>query len=229
MGPILGGNPYLRYSSAVKITCDGNSLTNGHGDGTPYPTQLAALSPLSGAVTVANLGISGQVTEAMTSSAADVNAEYVAGKTNVLIAWEGINSLNNSDTPRQAADAMWAYIAARLALHPDYLVMLMIAPPRQLGVSEANDIAFNALTDQYNVILKNEWRANGVKFLLDIRQAGSFLNLPDYTRATFAASGAQGWWAPAEVGTNGLTHYSTQGYGAVAQMVATALRRMPRR
>lgn len=228
MGPLSLGLARLWFDNTVKITCDGNSLTDGHGDGTPYPTQLAALAPLNGAVAISNVGISGQITTAMASSAADVNGAYVAGKTNVLIAWEGLNSLQLV-TPRQAADDMNAYIAARLALHPDYLVMLLTCPPRQYGNSEAEDIAKNALIEQYNTYLRAEYRSWGVKVLMDVRQTGSFLNLPDYTRATFAASGAAGWWAAAEIGTNNLTHYSTQGYAAIAQMVATALRRMPRR
>lgn len=232
MGPILGGTPFIRYGSGVKICCDGNSLTESHGSGTPYPTQLAALAPLNGLVTVVNTGISGQTTQNMIDSAADVEAAYDATKTNILVCMEGTNSIYNGRTAAQAASDMGNYIAARLAAQPARKIILLTCTPRQLGVSDADNAVQNAIIDAYNVILRSNYLAYGAKLLVDLRQPGSpwsAANFPDYTTATFNASAAGGWWAAAEVGTGGLTHFSTTGYGAMAQMVATALRRLPRR
>lgn len=232
MGPILGGVARMKYDSGVKICCDGNSLTESYGSGTPYPTQLAALAPLNGAVSVSNTGISGQHTFQMTANASDVEATYDATKRNILIAWEGLNSIESGGlSARAAADDMHTYITARLAAHPDRQIILLTCPPREIG-DEAADIALNTRIDAYNVILRNEYRSWGVKVLVDIRQPGSpwsVANFPDYTQATFAVSAAAGWWRSAEIATHMLCHYSTQGYGAIAAMVAAGLRKLPRR
>lgn len=226
MGPILGGVARMKFDGNVKITCDGNSLTQGANTGTPYPTQLVLLAPLNGLIACANVGIFGQTTKQMISAAADVEAGYEVGKTNILVAWEGVNNLS-AYTPRESANDMAAYIAARLASHPDWKVVLITCPPRQVGGSEAADIAMNALIDEYNGYLRNEYKSWGVKVLVDIRQPGSPWAFPNYTRDTFNASVAAGWWAAGEADNH--IHYSTQGYGAVASMVAEGLKKLPRR
>ncbi len=226
---LMSGVAKLRYSSAVKIVCDGNSLTHSYNTGTPYPQQLAALAPLSAAVTVVNRGISGQSTSQMTSDATDVEGHYDAAKTNLLVVLEGTNSLQ-SNSAAVAAEHMRLYIAARLAAQPTRMILLITCPPRQLVSStEAADITFNTTKiDAYNEILRANWRAWGVKVLVDIRVPGSPFNLPGYTRADFNASQAtDGIWAAAEV--NAYTHLSTAGYAALAAMVAAGLRRMPAR
>lgn len=224
----MSGVARLRYSSAVKIVCDGNSLTHSYNSGTPYPQQLAALAPLSGAVSVINRGISGQSTATMTADASDVEGHYDAAKKNVLIVLEGTNSLG-SNSAVVAAEHMRLYFVDRIAAQPTRLNMLITCPPRQVaGGTEAGDLVFNAKVDAYNDILRANWRAWGVKVLVDIRVPGSPFNLPGYTRAHFNASQAtDGIWAAGEV--NAYTHLSTAGYGVLAAMVAAGLRRMPAR
>jgi lysophospholipase L1-like esterase len=226
-GPILSGSPFQRYSAAtVNVVCDGNSLTQGVGAlSSPYPSQLGAMDPLKGLVNVTNLGVSGQTTGQMTSAATDVDGAWVSGKTNILIAWEGTNSITGGQrTAAQAAQEMTDYIAARQAVQP-WIVVLMTCLPRQAG-TEAASATLNATLDAYNALLKANYKTMGARAIVDVRQAGGPFAFADYLDATFTAAAATGLWASGE---SPHVHLSGAGYFKVAQMVAAVLKRLPRR
>lgn len=232
MGPILGGLPRLKYSDATaNIVCDGNSLVSGQG-GTPWPTQIRSLAPLNGVVNVTNVGQPGQTTRQMNgldssyTGVGDVDGAWVAGKTNVLILWEGTNSIcNTGETGAQAASDMVDYITARQATHK-WMVVLLTCIPRQAG-SAAATLDQNARLDAYNAILAGTYRQMGARILVDVRGSGSPFAFADYSDATFAAAGSSGYWASGEDG--GHIHLSTAGYAYIATIVAAALKRLPAR
>lgn len=228
IGPIMGGVTRLKYSaSSVNVVFDGNSLTAGVGGG-PYTSYVASMAPLNGVVTVTNCGINGQTTAAM-MSASDVDGAWAAGKTNILVAWEGTNSIaGGGSTAQQAATDMASYIAARQGAHP-WTVLLLTCLPRQSGAGQQQTTDLNAALDAYNAILRSTYRTMGARMLVDIRASGSPFNLADYQMATFeaAASAANTLWAAGETGQH--IHLSNAGYFQVAQMVADALKRLPAR
>lgn len=111
-----------------KIVCAGNSLTYGTGTTTPatdaYPAQLASLITSRGytsfQTSITNVGISGRTTAQMITDATtlvDPLRDSPTWPMNILIAWEGTNSIAQSGlTAVQAGDAMKTYCAARRAL-----------------------------------------------------------------------------------------------------------------
>ena len=99
MGPAFLGRPRIKFGSNWNIVCDGNSLVAGYGAASAvnaFPTRLVKLAPLSNGgvatypdskhgtsdkgVTVSNVGISGQTTQAMTADMSDVNAAFTSGR-----------------------------------------------------------------------------------------------------------------------------------------------------
>ncbi len=135
------------------IVFDGNSLTTGaHIDDSNqfYPTRLAAMMPL---FTGNDMAVAGQTTEAMvTRYPGSVSVLYNgAASRNVIVAWEGINSLTRGfdgisipDTPAQAYATMASYITLAHATGFKVLLLTMIKCDPAI-VSEANRLAYNAL------------------------------------------------------------------------------------
>jgi hypothetical protein len=193
MMPILGGYPRLRFDSTVAMTFDGNSIVRGAGApaGFDFPTLLGQLSPFDTVDSITNLGVDGRTTQGMIDAGATCDAAYVSGKTNVLVAWEGVNSINNAGrSAAQAVDDMAAYVAARLAVHPWKVVLVTCLPAPALSGGT------NTALDAYNVLLLANWRSMGAAHIVDVR-AGAAVALNDglhpnaagnYTLAdTFAA------------------------------------------
>lgn len=227
MQPSIIGTPHLKFrnSSLINVVCDGNSLTQGVGGGSnPYPSQLACMSPLNGLITVTNVGVSGNTTQQMTT-AARPDPYWVAGKTNVLIVWEGTNSIlpgGGNRTPAQAASDMQAYLSARLALHP-WLVVLINCLPRQASTESAS-FPLNNNLNSYNSLLAANYKSWGAKVLVDVRQAGSPFAMTDYTDAAFTTAFGTGLWASSDTPH---VHLSGYGYNKIAQMVAAGLKQLP--
>lgn len=210
----------VRYSSDVNIVCDGNSLTEGVG-GTPYTTYLSALPPLSGQCTVSNSAIGGQTTANMTSNAADIDAAFVSGKTNILIAWEGANSIYGGKTAEQAITDLQSYISRVLSAH-QWKIVVMTCLPRQT-YDEALSASVNSSIDSYNATLRNSFRGIGISALVDVRKSGSPFNISGYTDADFSALVASsGLWAV----ESPHVHLNGPGYQVIAQMVADTLRQL---
>jgi len=75
---------------AYNIVCHGNSITEGTGAETTYPTQLDTL--LGGAHVVYNEGTGGITTPALVDNfASEVQAHYAEGEDNIVVFWESSN------------------------------------------------------------------------------------------------------------------------------------------
>lgn len=167
-------------------------------------------------IIVWNFGVSGESWRKMNGldgggGAALTDAAWVDGKVNVLLAWEGTNSLVSGRTPEWAISDATDYIAARRALHPGWKIIVGTVAPRQVSTQAGTD-SLNASIDAYNTLLRAQYLSMGADVLFDVRAAGSQLNLPDYLNATFEAAAADAsttLWASGEVG--GHTHFSSNG------------------
>ena len=214
----------ITFGSNVNIVCDGNSLTYGIG-GTAYPSQLAGKSPLTGGETITNVGVNGQTTADMTSTHSDVDAAWDAGKTNILVAWEGTNSIANiGRTAAQAKSDLEAYITAVSAVHP-WIVIIGTTISCQTHDGESQTIALNAVIDDYNTLLRANYRAMGATALFEVRYPGNPFTPADYTNASFETMATTtGVWADGETG--GHVHLNTAGYLIIANLVAATLRRV---
>lgn len=246
----LNGAAMLKINAASvgAVICHGNSLTVGTGApaGQDYVTQLNGMAPLAGSgLAAANKGVGGQSInipsapggDMMTSGPSNVDALLVAGKTNVLIAWEGTNQLvNGGANAATAAAAMQAYVAARLAAASTagkkLRVLLLTMPPgysvaQGAASNDANALLWNQAADAYNNALRANYKAwgahgladiplliPGMKALLDKVRAGNAVTLGDF--------GSSGLYAADNL------HLVAATYTLIAQAVANALRRMPR-
>ena len=238
IGPILGGAARLRYSAATaNVVCDGNSITSGEAwTTTPYPAQLSALAPISSQFTVANLGISGQTIRQMNGldgrSAADVDAAYSAGKKNILLPWGGTNDIDPNVaglSGAQSALNLADYIAARLAIHPDwYVIVLTCLPFIYNGWSTGTSTTYNAEVDAFNAAIRANYRDWGASMCLDLRADGTLFDMQgDYSLANFETAPRMAVWAPETAGKH--IHLTDAGAGYVAALAASALRRVPAR
>lgn len=237
MGPILGSVARLKYSAAgTTVTCDGNSITAGivhtSGPSAYYPAQLSALAPVSGQFTCANLGVSGQTTRMMNGldggSTSDVDGAFVAGKKNVLIAWEGTNSVDTTArTAAQIAQDLADYVAARLALHPEWIIILPTILPFIRGTdSQAVTDEKNSRVDATNALIRTNYRTWGAKALVELRVAPFVL--PDYTLASFETPALLALWAADEAAGTHI-HLRDAGMAFLANACAGVLKRLPAR
>lgn len=235
ISPILAGGGGLVFTSdRVAITADGNSLVYGDGstNGRSFPVQLAEMAPIRGRLPITNLGINGQRTTQMTSSASDVNAAYQAGKDNVLIVWEAVNDiLGAGSSAQQAYTNMRAYIQARLATNTSnpWRIVLMNLAPFYPGDSSSDSYVptINQRFMDYNQLIRDNQAAMGYEALVDVRQEGSPFAIGNFERATFKASSYQRYFKVES--DNKLLHFNNLGYAEIAKMVAATLRRLPAR
>lgn len=197
-------------------------------------------------IIVTNFGINGQTWRQMNGldgySAADVDAAFVSSKTNVLVVWEGTNSITNMGrTPAQAIQDATDYIAARQAAvnaaYPGqkWIVVIGTCLPRQVNPAppadpQAATDALNAKLDTYNALIRSSYLAMGAKAYFDVRQSGGPFDFQNYLISTFeaAASASGTLWAASETGAH--THLNSDGYTTVARnFIIPALRLLPAR
>lgn len=224
MGPILGGIAKLRFSSDVNIVFDGNSLVAGGALSSPstqsVPAQIKPLAPLNGVVNVVNIGVNGQTISNMRGRGTQyADANYVAGKKNILLPWEGTNFICNTTMTGQAAgDAFAGYCAERLSAHPDWIIVPMTTIPRFDVYGSGWTIAqANAELIAFDNYLKANWRAMGCKALIDVRASGIF---------TYTGTSMNTAMQPYMLEN---IHYNPAGGALIAQMAADALKRLPAR
>lgn len=230
MRPVmLAGLRRLKYSSAVNIVFDGNSLVYGTGTsgtlgdttGKSFPAQAVALSPVFGSgATSSNKGIGGQTWADMAATPADVDGAWIAGKTNILVLYEGTNSIGNGLTGLQSASDASAYISARLSLHA-WKILLMTTIPREYTTEPQRTNTNNEIEAQNNYF-RNNWLAMGVTRLVETRGTGSPFALSNYNQASWDATAAL--WSD---GVGARTHLTDAGAAVLAQFVAGDLARIP--
>jgi len=224
MGPILGGVPRMQYSgAAANVVFDGNSLVAGFqasSSNMAMPAQMSRLPPLNGGVNVTNIGVSGQTINQMRGRGTQyADGSYVTGKKNILLAWEGTNTICNNGSAKTglaAAADMATYVQERLAAHPGWFIVMMTTLPR-FGIEAWSIADGNAQLQAYDDYLRANWRAMGCKALVDVRAGGVFV----YTGTTMDSK-----MAPYMAET---IHCNDTGYGLVAQYCADVLKRLPAR
>lgn len=195
-------------------------------------------------IIVLNLAVSGQTWQNMDGlggsgqTSADVDGAWVSGKTNVLVLWEGTNSIYPSlgnRTPAQAIQDATTYInnrqAAALAKGGKWIILIGTCIPRENPASESATITLNGNLDTYNNLIRSTYKAMGAHGVFDVRQAGSVFNLPDYTYSSFEAFNTNvGYWSTGFDSANGHTHLNTNGYYyVVTNFIVPALKRLPPR
>lgn len=229
----LSGAARIRDWARVNLVFDGNSLVNGVGASnqatTALPAQVAAASPINGVISATNLGIGGQTTRQMDGldggSASDIDGAYVSGKANVLVLWEGTNSICNvGRTSDQALSDLQIYVTDRQANGRQWTMMALTTLPRQASplISSQTDInTYNAILADYNAKLMANYRALGLAAVADVRQSGSPFAFSDYSSASFGASNL---WSE---GNGSRVHLNDAGYALIASYVAAQWIRMP--
>lgn len=226
---MMGGLARVRFAASDSVILfHGNSLVYGATYASqPFPGLVQALAPISNTNTCVNLGTNGIQTPALISEAPSViDARFDAAKKNLLVVWEGRNHIfNGGATPAQAWSSMQTYIAGRLAAHPQWKIVLMTCIPQRVPAdTDATCAATWAQFEVFNNLMRNGWRATGAKALVDTTQTGSpFANL--VTLADFNGIGLYN--TTADPGY--YVHLVNAGNAVIGQMVASALRRLPKR
>jgi hypothetical protein len=159
-------------------------------------------------------GVSGQTWRKMngldSGLTTDVDGGFVAGAVNILIAWEGTNSMYYGASATQAASDAKDYIAARKLANPWSKTIIGTCLPRMDSTSDQSVVdAMNAKIDTYNAYVLANYKAMGFDAVFDVRQAGSPFNLSDYLIATFQASAA----AANSIWSSETTHVHPSNYG----------------
>ena len=220
----------VAFNSDVNIVWDGNSLVFGKGStgGQTLPVQTAALAPVVGSgATTSAFATSGHNWSDMEAGAAQVDGAWVAGKINILIFWEHINSIFVGGlTAEQSIEQMRQYITNRRALHPWIVMTLTCLPAEGYGTAwtQATRNAVNAKLDAVNATMRADRAVLGIDSLIDVRKQGSVFNINSYTTADFDSTGAV-WLESA--GTR--LHLNNAGYGLIAAMVSDGLKNLRKR
>lgn len=229
MGPIMDGVPKVRFRSGrTNVVFHGNSLVSSAYATTPMPARVQALPPIIGQVSCVNRGIPGYSWNNLIGDGPNVDSLWVDGQTNVLVLWEGTNTIKNNgyDGASCYSNAV-SYTSGRLEAHPWLIVHMTTLPFRYSPLTDAEADALNNAIGAYNNLLRANWRSMGAKALVDLGQAGSPFAPPmDNSTEAFSAMnyGGSTIWTASEPGQ--WVHLNDNGYAAVAQMVAATLMRL---
>lgn len=188
--------------NTVNFVFDGNSLVFRDSGAGTLMMQMARRSPVLGSRAIlSNVSVDGQTTRQMNGldggSSADVDAAWVAGKKNVLVAWEGTNSIwTGARTGAQAAQDMWDYIVARQAVHTWDKIVVGTTIPRQGGLPDGATLTANNNEQiTYDALIISNAASKGY---LAVNNRGnpdtSFLISPPVTDAGFAGAPSSTMW-----------------------------------
>ena len=238
----------ILFDSTLNIVWDGNSLVASTGPSQNVARCTAKVIPVASytagsnflpdatsagtsplryqsdkGILVTNLGIGGQSWRKMNGldggSATDVDGAFNAAKTNLLITWEGTNSLTGGRTVAQTVQDATDYVAARRLAHPWAKIFTGTCLPRMnQNTDQAAVDADNLKLDQYNAYLRANFAAMGFDGIFDVRQAGSAFNLSDYNIATFdsAAAASGTYWINSDPAGQHI-HLNSDGYWYVVK------------
>lgn len=257
-----GNQPF--FNSSVNVAFDGNSLTYGAVTETthvsdPYPSQVAALPPMAGSGAsggkLTNFGVNGTTWTDMSTLAPNaLDKALIPGSTNILIAWETINTVANayssgygtssfaSYVTLNASDC-GAYVAARRSAGWSIILLISSIPHERflLAVQIAPDVpALNQILIACDEDMRI--RRYGADGYIDLRYGGPFdfvangwtFEVGTYPGGPLTDSGFDqlayiygdgGLWLPAAIQPPGSRiHLSNGGYAIVAERVAKGLR-----
>lgn len=230
---LINSVPLVKYTSATaKIVFHGNSLVYGASGATdPMPAQVYRSSLINQQVICSNQGVNGQTTQDMINSGGTIDNLFATGKSNVLVVWEGHNSINTlmnggasgEEATASAWEQMKTYVAQRLAAKPWKIVLMTVLPSRRSIDTNATCNSINDAYVAYNDLMKAEWRSIGASALVDMVQPGSPFIMPDWSLASFEAISL---WSEGDGGQ--WVHLNNEGYGVIAEYVVDKLRRLRR-
>jgi lysophospholipase L1-like esterase len=137
-------------SQVLNIACDGDSLTQGGGGASPYPTQLAASFPMS---KITNFGQGGDTLNNMAANVvATVDAVFDATRISACCAWGGTNDIFFGDSAATAISDYASYCTARRAAGWK-VVAFTILPRSDTGVPGA----FETSRQTFNTSIRANW------------------------------------------------------------------------
>ena len=229
-GPILGSAQFARFQSGnFAMTVDGNSISDP--SLSDLWTQVRALAPISGSITISNFGISGQNIQDMIARPSDVDGSYVNGKINFLFVWELTNNIHNigrtgvqtiSDL-QQYMDARQAYVAANRPGQKPWRIILMTGLPRGDFYGQYFTGPQAEVEMEYcNTYLRQNFRTMGAVALVEARQPGGPFDFTDVTNGTNFPSAL---WRDRTHPSNG----AGGGCSVLAGYIAAVLKRLPAR
>lgn len=207
----------LALDSTLNVVCDGNSITtNWPGSADAPPTIASLLLPKlpAGAVTK-DLGIAGQTWDNMATTATDVDAAWIPGRTNILIAMETTNSVAiGNQTGAQAWASCKAYLNRVLSVHP-WKIVLCGSLPRKIYVG--GPVQWETYMREFDALARAGFRAAGAHVFCDFRTGDSPFN-HDQDPYRFIEQPTI-WWDD--------VHVSAVGKGYMVGMMLNALKRLP--
>lgn len=160
----------------------------------------------------------------MTSSHADVDAAWVAGKVNILSVIEGTNQLYNGQTAAETVVLCKAYCDAVLAVHP-WKIIHMTIPPASRAAGDGRTIQqMNEVIIEYNALLRTNYKAYGGVGICDLQPPNGPYSFTDYTQTGFQS--VSGYFLPHEVVSNNQLHPSDLGYTWIGKQLAAAISRV---
>lgn len=178
------------YSDSV-VVFDGNSITANYG----WPESLKTRPPFDvPGCNFFNVAVGGQSTQDMiTRSAVQVDARFVPGKDNVLIAWELGNDLYYGVSVKDACRHFRDYCLARKARGWKILVITPCDRQQVNGIGDTED-QYRAKLIEASGWLLNNWHgfANAIvesNRVPALSNAGDSGNFPDGVHPTPAALG----------------------------------------
>lgn len=211
----------------ANVVFHGNSIVYGDAVTTratdSWPVRLAAAAPINGALTIPNLGRDGATITQLDAYGSEVDSLYAAGKTNVLLFYEGTNTISSDpSTVASAFTALQTYINNRLALHPWKIVLVSTIPAYSSG-PDSTTIAVNNNIDAFNAGMKANFKAWGAVMYADVRNGAPWGILPNYNNSSFSSTAMNALFAYDRV------HPNTAGTQLLADLLAPQLRRIPLR
>lgn len=189
--------PLAAGAKANLVVFDGNSLTDSATS--TYPAGVATLLGTS-TIDFSNVGLAGADTNGLiTTEAVKVLALYSPFRSrNVLVFWEGTNSIANGQTDSQAYSSLRTYVDAARAKGFKVIVLTVIA-------RTSFTAGMNVYKDAYNATVRANWTSFAEGFV-DVAADGRFTNSANLTY--YNADG---------------THLTATGYAAIASLVAPAV------
>ncbi len=229
--------PYPRApitSSAMNIMAHGNSLTQGVGAGASSNAKrwTDVAQGILG-IGVSNQGVGGQSIQGMKTTATSViDPNLVAGKLNVLVAWEFTNEVSGNGRDAVAAHNQWAsYCNARRAAATAagkklYIITVGLIPAGAGATPTITNERMAAMIAADGLLRKN-YRTYSDQFV-DLAAFEPWKSLyagGDWSTSAFDAASV---YHRSDGTADDRVHLGDAGYALVGQIIAQAIKRVRR-